>query len=150
MRKIEKLCLNVPIIGDLIKANAIAESFNIKTYSNWYLVLGSMGFSPVILVYRKMYREGIIMALISFILSPVAGFGAASKIFNVLMTMITMIMLQVHIKRTILSAVGRTTDEKIFCIKNALDTDKVGAIIATIIYVGVLTFIGYSGYFIKN
>lgn len=143
MKLLEKVLVKTPVFGDIIKANIIAESIGVQTYSNWYLALGIIGLSPVVLVYRKLYKEAMITATISFILAPIFGYGVLAKIFNTLTTGLTIILFHYHVKKTILTSVGKTTEEKIEYVKNKLKPNLIGAIISAIIYLGILSFIGY-------
>ncbi|MGL6169249.1 MAG: hypothetical protein ACRC0Y_13280, partial [Fusobacteriaceae bacterium] len=53
------------------------------------------------------------------------------------------IIFHYHVKKTILTAVGRTTEEKVEYVKNELKPNLIGAIISGIIYIGILSFIGH-------
>ncbi|MGL4997658.1 MAG: hypothetical protein ACRC5T_01525 [Cetobacterium sp.] len=91
MKWLERVLINTPVFGNIVKANIIAESIGVQTYSNWHLALGVIGLSPVVLVYRKLYKEAIITAILSFIFAPVFGYGVFAKIFNGMMTGVNII-----------------------------------------------------------
>ncbi|MGL6167570.1 MAG: hypothetical protein ACRC0Y_04700 [Fusobacteriaceae bacterium] len=147
MRWLEKILINVPALGEIVKASLIAESIGVVTHSNWYLFLGFIGCSPIVLAYRRLYKEALITAIISFVLAPIMGYGALSKLFNTGMTLVTMVLFQNHIKTVVVNAIGKNTEEKITYVQNALKPDLAGAIASAIIYIGILAFIGNYGYF---